>query len=356
MDAPSRAHDQLTTRSDGGTHGGDPLRVAAPAPHPAPHHVDGRCDREREAWRAARRALEAQRRHSTPDGMRRVVRIPDWLKVGIGLGLRAVGLWRRGVANGLDVRLRRLDLQLPRLPAPFDGYRILHLTDPHFDATDGLAQVIVECVRGLEVDLCALTGDLRQEDHGPFTEFEVLEPLRAIREQVRARDGFLATLGNHDRHEMVEPIERLGWRVLLNETARIGRAGRRIALTGIDDVHRFYTPGARAALDRSDPDAFGIVLAHSPELAGEAAAAGYGLYLCGHCHGGQVCLPGGRPVLTRLGRHKEYYRGLWRCGDLVGYTSHGCGLSGDLPVRFNCPAEITLITLRADQEEWRHPR
>ena len=337
MDSERRASDPVIC----------PIRQPRSEPQPdgAGHPSDGARVQHRADWLAARRALEAQPLHSTPGGLRRVLEIPDWFKSTIGLGLRAMGMWRRGIANGLDLRLRPLELQASGLPEVFDGYRILHLTDPHFDAADGLAQAIVERVRGLEVDLCALTGDFRRRDRGAFTELGILEPLGALREQVKARDGFVATLGNHDGHDMVEPLERLGYRVLLNESTRIHRAGHRIAITGVDDVHRFYTPAARAVLERRDVD-FAILLAHSPELAGEAAAAGYGLYLCGHCHGGQLCLPGGRAVVRRLVRHRAYYRGLWRCGDLIGYTSPGAGLSG-LPVRYNCPPEVTLITLRA---------
>jgi hypothetical protein len=127
----------------------------------------------------------------------------------------------------------------------------------------------------------------------------------------------------------------------------VRRGGQTIALTGIDDVHRFYTPAAHAALSAHDPQAFGIVLAHSPEMAGEAAAAGHSLYLCGHCHGGQLCLPGGRPLITHLSRHRDLYAGLWRYGEMWGYTSTGAGLA-DPPIRFNCRGEVTEFRLRAE--------
>ena len=115
-------------------------------------------------------------------------------------------------------------------------------------------------------------------------------------------------------------------------------------------MHRYYTPAANAALAAHDPQTCGIVLAHSPEMAGEAAAAGHALYLCGHCHGGQVCLPGGRPLITHLSRHRDLYGGLWRHGDMSGYTSTGAGLS-DPPVRFNCRGEVTEFRLRAAPTE-----
>jgi uncharacterized protein len=297
------------------------------------------------AWLEARRAMERRTLRSTPDGPRRDLPL-DLVKVGLSLGLRLCGLWQRGLANGLDICYRTLELSLPRLPREFDGYRILHISDLHLDAANGLGEAIVRAVAGAEVDLCVLTGDFRNVERGPFTQTTILEPLAAIRDAIRASDGFWATLGNHDTADMVAPLRQLGLPVLVNRTHHVRRGAQAIALTGIDDVHRYYTPAARAALAAHDADACGIVLAHSPEMAGEAAAAGYSLYLCGHCHGGQLCLPGGRPLITHLSRHRDLYAGLWRHGQMWGYTSTGAGLANP-PVRFNCPGEVTEFRLRA---------
>jgi predicted MPP superfamily phosphohydrolase len=84
---------------------------------------------------------------------------------------------------------------------------------------------------------------------------------------------------------------------------------------------------------------------HSAEVADDADAAGYALYLCGHTHGGQICLPGGRPLVTHLKRCRHAASGLWRQGRMVGYTSRGLGVS-DLPMRFNTRGEVVVITLR----------
>jgi uncharacterized protein len=298
----------------------------------------------RAGWFARRRALERWRRRSTPDGPRPPTETPRPLLAALRLGLKLTGLWRRGVANGLDVRLRTLGLELPGLPAAFDGYRVLQIADPHLDAAPGLAEAILRSVAGIEADLCVLTGDFRATDEGPFLQTDILEPLAAIRAAVRAADGFLATLGNHDPADTVPHLERLGFEVLINRSRHIWRGDERIAVTGVDDVHRYYTPAAAAALARHDPALFAIALAHSPEFAGEAALRGYRLYLCGHTHGGQVCLPGGRPVITHLNRHRDLHSGLWQHRGMTGYTSRGAGMSS-LPVRFNCPPEVTLFTL-----------
>ena len=87
-----------------------------------------------------------------------------------------------------------------------------------------------------------------------------------------------------------------------------------------------------------------IALVHSPELVHQAAEAGASLYLTGHTHGGQISLPGGRPILTNLATGQRFASGQWRCGSMLGYTSPGVGVSG-LPVRFNTRGEVTVITL-----------
>src|SRR5262249_44960660 len=113
---------------------------------------------------------------------------------------------------------------------------------------------------------------------------------------------------------------------------------------GIDDRSYRRTRAGRAALAGPFADAFCVALVHSPRYAADAARAGIRLYLCGHTHAGQVCLPGRIAVYrpqecwTRMG-------GPWRIGEMQGYPSAGAGVSM-LPIRFNCPGEITRITLR----------
>lgn len=258
------------------------------------------------------------------------------------LALRAAGLYQRGARNALDIRLHTVEIASPRLPAAFDGYRLLHLTDPHFDALPGLDRRIAELTRGLAVDLHVMTGDYRRRIRGPHE--HVLPSLEMAIGAPVARDGILTTLGNHDTEAMVAPLERLGARVLANETISIERAGAVLHVTGFDDVHYYYTPAADAAA-RAAPTGFKIALVHSPEFADHAARAGYDLYLCGHTHGGQICAPNGKPVLTASAIGRRFAHGLWRNGEMMGYTSSGAGISG-LPVRFFSRGEVTLITLR----------
>ncbi len=259
-----------------------------------------------------------------------------------GWALRQTPFYRRGLRNALDLRLTEIEVFPVGLPAAFDGYRILHVSDPHLDSLPAIADVARRMLDGIEVDLLALTGDLPGDDRTPIG-LAVGLLARAV-EGVRVRDRRLAVLGNHDPAATVEALRPLGFETLVNRSVALSRDGASIGVTGLDDVHCFYTPAARAALEAT-AKGFRIALVHSPEMADHAAAAGYALYLCGHTHGGQICLPGGRVVFSQLLRCRHAASGLWREGNMIGYTTPGLGVAAPT-VRFNTRGEAALITLR----------
>ena len=288
--------------------------------------------------------MEGRREGHSPKGRKnRRERLLLGLAIKVfGLALYPLGLYARGVRNAQNLRLTELELALDGLPQEFDGYRILQLSDLHVDAMPENLESASRLVSDLEVDLCVLTGDFRHRVTGPFG--HILPPIRKLLKRVRARDGIYGILGNHDGADMVGALEDLGIRLLINETASIRRDGVQIHVTGTDDVHHFYTSEAALALGDA-PVGFKIALVHSAELAPIAAEHGFGLYLSGHTHGGQVCLPGGRPIVTRMRGYRKYASGLWRCGEMIGYTSTGVGVASPT-VRFNTRGEVALMTLR----------
>jgi predicted MPP superfamily phosphohydrolase len=257
-------------------------------------------------------------------------------------GLHSTGLFRLGRRNALDLRLIELTFEVPELPASFEGYRILHVTDTHLDVLPELAGVARSLLHGAEVDMLALTGDVYglSSTHVAGSIDLLAEALSGV----RTRGPRLAVLGNHDSVAMADALGVMGFDVLVNRSHVIERQGEQLCITGLDDVHCFYTPAVHSALGQH-ADKFRIALVHSPEMADEASAAGYALYLCGHTHGGQVCLPGGRPVVTSLTRCRYAARGLWRRGRMLGYTNNGLGVARPA-VRFNTRGGAALITLK----------
>lgn len=302
----------------------------------------------RQAWAERRLALEQRHeRTKTYGGMNPL----EWYATALLVkllkwGLLLTGLYRRGRRNAEWLVFREIDLYFETLPEAFDGFTILHLSDPHLDAMPGLEQRVLETIDGRGVDVCVLTGDYRKNFHGPCD--AAMKGMASLVGGIRHGHGILGVLGNHDGCQMLAPLEALGIRMLVNESHMLEKDGQRLQILGTDDVHYYYTEAALEALDPAR-NHFTIGLVHSPELVEEAARAGVDLYLCGHSHAGQVCLPGGRPLATQLKRGRQYYKGLWRHGAMRGFTHAGVGTSC-LPVRFNTRGEVVLLRLRRGTE------
>ncbi len=307
------------------------------------HLGEGEAARPFQSWYEQRRWMERQRAHFGVDGVRSnwSSRLMALALTVFGRGAGLLGFYGTGVRNALDLRLEALTLSFSDLPPAFDGYRILHLSDTHLDNLPELAAVATNLTAGIEVDLLVLTGDVHANHHAAIA--ASVDPLGNLLDTIRVRQRRLAVLGNHDPADMAAALEKIGFDVLANRSTVLEKHGQRLIVTGLDDVHRFFTPEALRAFKEA-PDGFRIALVHSAEVADHAATAGYALYLCGHTHGGQICLPGGRAILTGLRRCRFASAGLWRQGNMIGYTSRGLGV-GQLPLRFNSRGEITLITL-----------
>ena len=259
----------------------------------------------------------------------------------IRASLRLTGLFGRATRNARTIRSVVNRVMLPGLPAALDGYRILHLSDLHIDASEPLAHAIVEAVRPLRYDVCVLTGDYRFRTSGP-TEL-VIANMQRLRGSLAGE--VYAVFGNHDSVTMLPEFERMGIRVLMNEHARLERSGVPIYLAGIDDAHFFGADNLARALEAIPPDALIVMLSHTPEVFRQAAHAAVDLLLCGHTHGGQICLPGGWPLLLDARIPRRLGKGSWRHGQMLGYTSPGAGASV-VEVRLNCPPEVTIHELR----------
>jgi uncharacterized protein len=254
--------------------------------------------------------------------------------------LVASGLYWLGRRNAAEVRVRRHRVSSPWLPRSFDGFTILHLSDLHVELSERALARVAELLPDLDYDLCALTGDYRAGTSGSFE--PAIAGLRRLAQHLRAPS--YGVLGNHDTLRMVPDMEALGIRMLLNEHATLTRGEARIYLAGVDDAHYFRTHNLERAAASIPADGFSILLSHTPEIYRQAAHAGFHLMLSGHTHGGQICLPGGIPVVLDADLPWRMGAGAWRYGALAGYTSAGTGTS-IVDARFNCPPEITLHRL-----------
>ena len=255
--------------------------------------------------------------------------------------LRLTGLYWRARRNAERVELRGNSVRTTALPPRFDGFTVLHLSDLHVEMSEGAMRRVGDLVDGLSYDLCVLTGDYRAKTFGPFD--ATLDGLAQLRQHLR--EPIYGVLGNHDTIRMVPALEGMGIRMLLNESDVIERGGERIHLAGIDDAHYFRVDNIEKAAAQIPVEEFSVLLSHTPEIYRQAAHAGFDLMLSGHTHGGQICLPGSIPITLDSHLPRRFGSGAWRYHRMAGYTSVGAG-SCIVPVRLNCPPEITVHRLQ----------
>lgn len=246
----------------------------------------------------------------------------------------------------------RQDLALARWPEALAGFTIAVLSDFHYDAyfSEHPLHAAVPMVNDLHPDMIVLTGDFVSVPgiSGDYARAASgAEPCARLLHQVRAPYGVWAILGNHDEETdgdfVADTLHSSGIRVLRNESAAIEPKGARFWLSGVSDVLA-RTADLDTALDKIPANEATVLLAHEPDYADYVARHPVDLQISGHSHGGQVRLPFLPPLyLPDLAR--KYVAGLYRIGRLALYTNRGLGTVG-IPVRWNCPPEITLLTLR----------
>jgi predicted MPP superfamily phosphohydrolase len=261
----------------------------------------------------------------------------------IGSALKLTGLYWRGAKNAAKVELRQHRIVSRLLPKSFHGFTILQISDLHTDMSSPAMGRLSQLIADLSYDLCVITGDFRGATCGPFE--ETLVGTARLREKLKG--PVYGVLGNHDTILMVPGLEQMGIKMLLNEAEAIERGGSRIHVAGIDDAHFYRMDNIEKAAQGFPREEFSILVSHTPEIYMQAAHADFNLLLAGHTHGGQICLPGGVPITLDSVLPRSMGAGPWQYHDMIGYTSVGVGCS-IVPVRFNCPPEITLHRLESE--------
>lgn len=255
--------------------------------------------------------------------------------------LKLSGVYWYGRRKTLDIRLKQNDIELPHLPAAFDGLTLLHLSDLHVDMYPEAAQALIQFVEKLDYDLCVITGDYRAWTTGAID--AAMAGMRSLCTVLK--QPVYAVLGNHDSIRMVPELEDMGIQMLLNESTMIEHQGAKLYLAGIDDAHYYRVHNLEKSAHGIPADAVSILLSHTPEVYRQASHTGFDVMLCGHTHGGQICLPGGYPLTLDAKCPRYMGSGSWHYHTMKGYTSVGAGTS-IVDVRLNCPPEVTLHHLR----------
>ena len=256
-----------------------------------------------------------------------------------------------------QLTVKQVDLTFDNLPAQFDGYRIAQLSDLHvgsYGSRTAFLEKVVHTVNAEQPDLIVFTGDLIN------TSSDEIVPFERVLSALRAKDGVMSVLGNHDYGlygmkerpadpregavKVVEAERRMGWDLLLNEHRIFIRNGAQIAVIGVENTGKPPFPeigdlqGALAGLSDST---FKILLSHDPShwRMEVLPTTDIPLMLAGHTHAAQVKIGSWSPVQWMYNE----WSGLYQEGNQQLYISEGVG--GTIPFRLGTKPEIIVFTL-----------
>ncbi len=292
----------------------------------------------------------------------------NWGKLlGVILGFLSIVVFVYGFTYGFrKLEVKRITVEVPQLPASFDGYRIVLFSDLHLGSYYGwrsdLPQRDVDSINAQHPDMICFTGDIQNTRPA-----EILPYLRAL-SSLRARDGVYSVLGNHDYSYYVDADSiaslrqeaetrqlewQMGWHLLCNEHAVVHRGADSIFVAGTENFKDPTHSNVEKALDGIRSGNFVLMLQHIPtqwkDMVPSRINEVYGgkgvqlvapqLTLSGHTHAGQVSVLGLRPTMFA-----PYDYGLYEREDCQLFTT--AGLGGVVPIRVGSTAEIVVVTLK----------
>lgn len=255
-------------------------------------------------------------------------------------------------------QLKEVELRLENLPESFDGYRLVQISDIHARSYANRQKSllrVVEIINSQNPDLIAFTGDIITLDASE------LGPIKEILKELKAKDGIVAVVGNHDYgiysdpshkrpsgeilSDVIKEEKTMGWNVLMDENIKISRNQDSIAVAGVQNTspsRHFPSKGNLNKASEGTEGMFRILLTHDPmHWEAEILGKDYPLTLSGHTHAMQFSLLGWCPSRYIF----KQYRGLYSEGQQHLYVNIGLGET-ILPFRIGTRPEITLITLR----------
>ena len=240
------------------------------------------------------------------------------------------------------IQTTRTEIKVSQPVLGYDRFRIVHLSDLHLERMGRREQRMIERVREANPHLIVLTGDYMNVREGAVALNEVLGALKAPY-------GVIGIEGNWDTKFLTGDLFRRAdatW--LVDDTRLFEREGRKLRVVGQGMVP---SRTLRELLPEKDDGAYTLFLHHVPDAIDELQTRAPGqrvdLFLCGHTHGGQVCLPFWGAVITLTKYHKKYERGLYSVDGMPMYVNRGVGSGGGAapPVRFLARPEVAVLDL-----------
>ncbi len=247
------------------------------------------------------------------------------------------------LGNGLGFEWNHVRLPIAALSPALRNLRILHLSDLHLRKSwPAACDALLKRIGSKPPDLILFTGDFveNKKDHS-----SAIPALRRLIDGCTTRLGCFGVSGNHDGRSIAKTLEGLPIRLLQHQRETISIGGATIELIGLVGFHRRdLDENWLRSIPPKEEGVPRIVLSHYPDLIKRTRHLQADLYLSGHTHGGQVCLPGGIPLLCHDSLPKRFCSGVHRYENTWMVTNRGFGFSG-LPLRLFCPNEVIDIKL-----------
>ena len=256
--------------------------------------------------------------------------------------------------------IKEVSLEYPDLPESFDGYRIIHISDLHarsYAKRTARLERAAQIINGLDADLIAFTGDLISLVP------DEIDPIAASLSTLKAKDGVVSVLGNHDYgtyadtsgvlvDDLIAKEREMGWELLLNEHKVLHRGADSIVVIGVENTsvsHFFPSNGDLTKASEGTDGAFRIVLTHDPmHWESEILGQDYALTLSGHTHAMQLSIFGWSPS-SLMFKHSD---GLYTSDSGSQHLYVNVGLGETIfPARIGARPEITLITIKIAEVE-----
>ncbi len=234
-------------------------------------------------------------------------------------------------------------LPIPGLPDELEGFRLLHVTDLHMRRRwDPAYDELIARNNADPPDLIVYTGDFLENKHDVR---RVMPMIRRLVNSLRSRLGAVTILGNHDGDLLGPPLASLNVTLLDHRRLLLHSASATLELIGIAGIERTdFDPAFVRSLGNKPPRTVRIVLSHYPDLIRRSRPLQPDLFLTGHTHGGQICLPGGIPIIRHDSLPANLIGGIHRAYDTWLVANPGLGFSS-IPIRLFCPAQVIEIRL-----------
>jgi uncharacterized protein len=258
-------------------------------------------------------------------------------------GIRRFRWLRLGFSQAFD--WNQIEISVPHLPPVLEGLRIVHLTDMHLRSRwQPSYDLLLGKLRQDPPDLILCTGDFVDD---VFDSRSALPILQRFLTQLSSRLGVFGIVGNHDRDLLTARLQGWGVSFIAGKYVRLESDKAAIELIGLGGVkRRDFDPEWAETIQPPSEGVPRIILAHYPDQIGFVGSLQADVMLCGHTHGGQICLPGGRALVTHDSLPKRMARGAHRVGKTLMIVNRGFG-TVRYPIRVFCPAEVVELRLTA---------